>query len=520
MPKLSQFLPAVGAAGSDTLAALRNGADILVTAASVATMALPLQGGNIMLYGAVPGNDAAAAISAAAAVNSLVIIPAGTWPIVGVPTIPAGVVLEALPGANFSGAGAASLGLTAGALIQIIEYASAGSDFATNYYFRNAQYSGGTPGNTISALRLQDNVGANVTNYEWTLTSILNNSATAGQNVAIYGQGNKQTAGAGPTWAGVMEARDVSGAANPTKGLIGMEIDVRASGGDSGLNRVGLDLVLTRYPFNSGSAATIAYGMRVGSFGDAGVTVGAGYTVLNTTVGYAFDCANATVTGGALRMPSGAAILFDVSGVNQVLYDGTGLTYKVSGSSVWRVNQNGLVNIGSGAFGLSGAMTSQVTGLIGTSQSSYQMSDTLSGTTVSAGLLVQQAVAASTTVVNYRGTEIKNPSLGSSALITNCSGIYVNNLTSGGSQNAALNLNVVAGANKYNVYAPGTAQNFMQGPLGINGAVAPSQVTGWGAPTGAAIISAFPGAAATLPQTSSVVAEIIAALLNFGLFGA
>jgi hypothetical protein len=58
------------------------------------------------------------------------------------------------------------------------------------------------------------------------------------------------------------------------------------------------------------------------------------------------------------------------------------------------------------------------------------------------------------------------------------------------------------------------------GPIGVNGASPPAQQTGWGTPTGVAVISNFPGASATLPQVTSVVAEIILALKNFGLFGA
>lgn len=44
-------------------------------------------------------------------------------------------------------------------------------------------------------------------------------------------------------------------------------------------------------------------------------------------------------------------------------------------------------------------------------------------------------------------------------------------------------------------------------------------LTGWGTPTGAAVIANFPGATATLAQTSSVVAQIIATLKANGIFG-
>ena len=47
-----------------------------------------------------------------------------------------------------------------------------------------------------------------------------------------------------------------------------------------------------------------------------------------------------------------------------------------------------------------------------------------------------------------------------------------------------------------------------------------SVLAGWGAPTGAAVQNNYSGAAATLPQTSAAVAEIIAKLIATGLFSA
>lgn len=58
------------------------------------------------------------------------------------------------------------------------------------------------------------------------------------------------------------------------------------------------------------------------------------------------------------------------------------------------------------------------------------------------------------------------------------------------------------------------------GPLGINGTTPPAQVTGWGTPTGPAVVNNYSGTAATLVQTSNAVAEIITVLKAFGLLGA
>jgi hypothetical protein len=56
--------------------------------------------------------------------------------------------------------------------------------------------------------------------------------------------------------------------------------------------------------------------------------------------------------------------------------------------------------------------------------------------------------------------------------------------------------------------------------LGLNGVAAPTQVTGFGAPTGGTVVNNFPGATATLVQTSETVAEILAVLQAAGLIGA
>lgn len=44
--------------------------------------------------------------------------------------------------------------------------------------------------------------------------------------------------------------------------------------------------------------------------------------------------------------------------------------------------------------------------------------------------------------------------------------------------------------------------------------------TGWGTPTGGSVANNFSGSAATLPQTSAALAEIIAVLLSAGIIGA
>lgn len=299
---------------------------------NVAIAPLSNLGGDIRNYGGISGTDAGAAIQASAAANALVIIPAGTWPIAAVPAIPVGVIMQALPGSVFSGAGAATMGFSAGTYNQMIEYNTPLTDYATNFYFRNANHTGGTPGNTLSSLNVRTNVGAGVANYEWAFLSVLNNSATGGQNVAGYMQGNRQTSGAGPTWAAVAEVREVVPIANPTHGLVGLEVDNRSNGTDTAGNRIGIDVVCTRYN-TSGAATTVTFGVRVQSNLDgANSIITNAFSAYQCTTAFAFDCANATVTSGSLRMAQAVPILFDGAGVNQLMYNGSGLDYLQSGT--------------------------------------------------------------------------------------------------------------------------------------------------------------------------------------------
>lgn len=347
------------------------------------------------------------------------------------------------------------------------------SDGHPIYLNRVAAYAGGTPGFVNNCLCVETDVTSpSATAYEWTFLTILNNQATGGQNVAFFGQGTAQVAGAGPTWAGVFEGRDTSAAANPTSGRVSVEIDRRDNGTDSGLNRVALDVVCTRPLINgafTGATATIGYGVRVGSFGDTTTSVGAGYTVFDTNVGFAFDCGNATVTAGALRMPSGAAILFDTPGVNQLFFDGVGLKYSVNGTPVARINQNGTLNIGTGAYGAGGAFITSVSGLTGTSQVSGQLGDILAGTVESAGIRTLHTIAAATAVTNYRGFRVTDPTLNAGASIQFQDAFFADDETHGTSRISAFCGNVSTGANKYNCFMTGTAPNFFQGIIQIPG---------------------------------------------------
>lgn len=243
-----------------------------------------------------------------------------------------------IPGeAKINGGIVVGLGYDNRPALQFSQTGTTANDYGAVTVRRTTSHTGGATTNVNAGFRVDSYVSAGVTNIEWALVGVIQNSSTGGQNTGIFGQGNRLTSTTGPTFAATMEARDASLVANPTAGLVGMELDCRAAGTDTGLTRVGLDVVCTRPYINgvlSGATATISWGVRVGSFADPTTTVTIGYTVYDTNVGIAYDCSAATVTGAALRMASGVPIAFDASSVNTLLYDGTGLNYKASGASV------------------------------------------------------------------------------------------------------------------------------------------------------------------------------------------
>jgi hypothetical protein len=190
--------------------------------------------------------------------------------------------LSLLTGAPFVPAA----GLPAGAIIGTARYApspppfyfygaiagATATDVADYKFYRNAAYTGGTHGFVNNALRLQVDVGVGVTAYEWGLMAILNNGASDGtsENVALVAQANKQAAGA--TWVMVLQPTDTTGLADPLHQLIGLEIDMQATGSDVHGTRVGIDV-------NIGSVAGVHAGIgvlvdgAVGAVWDTGISL-------------------------------------------------------------------------------------------------------------------------------------------------------------------------------------------------------------------------------------------------------
>jgi hypothetical protein len=563
MPKQSTF-PFSSAQASDVLVALRGytgpntGSDMLVPAGSVAGL-LNGTSGNILFYGAVSGSDAAAAITQAAAANNLVIIPAGTWPIGTTPTIPADVIIETLPGAVLTGSGATALGFSSGAIAQTIEVTSTAADTAMQYFGRNAAYTGGTAGFTSAAVMIKTTVASGVLNDEWPLVSILNNSAAAGENVAAYLQGNK-FGNIGPTWGAVIEVTEQSAVNNPTHGTVGLEVDVSVNGTDnSGAgNRVGIDVVVRK--FNAaGVGGQANWGVRVDS-SQAGALVGFGFGfVPGSAINIGFDASQATTVNiAAFQMATSQAFILDgpTAQLNKIYFDGVRFRYQYNGALTWGISTTGNMNVGAGTNTASSIFTNN-TQLLGTGQFGIMVEDTLSGTTSSGALYLAQSIAAATTVGNYYGISINNPTLGSSATITTLEGIRVGDLTSFTTNAYGLVMGVSSGSGKFNLYANGTAPSYFAGnvgigvapntnalavtgavnlngavtvagsnnltvggELGVNGVAPAAQPTGYGTPTGGSHQSSFAAGSITLANLAAAVAQLIIDLKGYGFLGA
>ncbi|MFD1990099.1 hypothetical protein ACFSGI_09025 [Paenibacillus nicotianae] len=219
--------------------------------------------------------------------------------------------------------------------ININDYVS--SPNPTMILRRNAQFNGGTPGFTNSAMTTYTTVGKNVTSFEWGITSCLYNSADAGENTSIYGKSVKYSTG--PTFAGVFEARDGTG--NSTSGaLIGLEVDVFCNGSDTG-SRVGIDIVVGK-GVDANASGVASVGLRIGpqngdnrngSFATGILTAGnftnainiGGGSVRGITLTGSFavgiDTSSGTFSSEAIRMGANQKFSFESTGSIYMSYN-------------------------------------------------------------------------------------------------------------------------------------------------------------------------------------------------------
>lgn len=181
---------------------------------------------------------------------------------------------------------------------------------------------GGTPGFVNAGITHRTITAAGETAYEWGVLSIMDNYATAGENVAVYGQANKRTTTSGPTWAACFEANDIHQTADPTGGpLIGIEVTMSANGTDANMTRYGIDLALNRSNV-AGAFPTFHYGVRIASSSPS-FQINRGFGIFGPTFGVGFDTADATQSGGgaAFRMAAGQRHAYDAAITKWTVYN-------------------------------------------------------------------------------------------------------------------------------------------------------------------------------------------------------
>lgn len=160
---------------------------------------------------------------------------------------------------------------------------------------------GGTRGNVNTAAVFHTVTGQQENAFEWVQLAILDNHATAGENVAAYAQANKHAAG--PTWAAVSEANDKYGLPGA---LVAHEFDLFTTGQDNG-NRIGLDIVVGDGKYNRGLGKSDTVQAT------NAVRIGASMNHPWATWGTAIQIQKSSVRDAILRVTDpGGAVIFEI----------------------------------------------------------------------------------------------------------------------------------------------------------------------------------------------------------------
>jgi len=271
-----------------------------------------------------------------------------------------------------------------------------GADVPTYQFARNTTHSGGTPGVVTNALNVSTTVGAGVTNFEWAFLAQMDNSATAGENVAVYAQALKRAQG--PTWAGCFEIQDKHTADPAAGGALGIELACSANGGDTAFQRIGLHIAMGK---NNAGGTTCEWGTGVYAgagadsryarvfYNDGPTRLGVFYNAADSSNGalagvatfldtgkstYGVDLSAATYSGVAMRMAAGQGIAFDTTGSPaRIRKAGSNLAFEnvpalFSGGRVQMNTGFGMPASGNTAAtasaGTSGALPAQVAGYL------------------------------------------------------------------------------------------------------------------------------------------------------------
>jgi len=133
------------------------------------------------------------------------------------------------------------------------------------------------------------------------------------------------------------------------------------------------------------------------------------------------------------------------------------------------VRVNGYMGVGGAVAGASTGLTVASTALTGSQQ--FGVSGQITGTSAATQLVIgvdafPQTANAVFNTTNVAGFYARAGSKGASNTVTNWHGLYILDQTQG-TNNYGVTSQVSSGTNKWNIYASGTASNYMAGNLGI-----------------------------------------------------
>lgn len=176
------------------------------------------------------------------------------------------------------------------------------------------------------------------------------------------------------------------------------------------------------------------------------------------------------VNGGALGTPSSGTVT-NLTGTASININGTvGATTPAAGAFT-TLSASGVAAVG-GATDSTVGVYVRNTALTGTDQVGVQAIPVAnsSATTAIRGVYARADTAAAAFTVGYSAAlYAANPTKGAGSTITNLHGLIVADQTVG-TNNYGITSLVSSGANKYNIYASGTADNFFAGNTGFGGA--------------------------------------------------
>jgi hypothetical protein len=279
--------------------------------------------GDIRAYGAVTGTDCAAAVTSAAAANQMVIFPRGAWPMSSTPTVPADVVLAALPGSSFSGGGAAALSMNISSSYQynlLLEADAVGAAFRSVHSTAHS-YGGSAMTGGRNSLAVQSSLNATSSasnanrNYVAGLFEFNGNANDNGTNPTAAGT----SAGAG---FGLNPVAILGAGATCWLNVSGMEVNVACQAGSSVYFRSGIQIA--ELPSSAVQGAIYDGALCIGNQGGIGWQNG---VLFNNANG-----GNPVTTTGNLIATQGAATV--ANGVNFTTYTFSGQAFASKGFAV------------------------------------------------------------------------------------------------------------------------------------------------------------------------------------------